>query len=589
MNYFITCTVLTTNILGYMKRFSILLLLAILIGCGGNNEPAPSNFADLIIKNGTIYTANDSLPKAEAIAVTNGKIVFVGSNEDIKNWIGDSTEVLDLMGKTMTPGFIEGHGHITSLGYARMKLDLNGVNSFQEIVDMVEDAVQEAEPGEWILGRGWHQSKWDSIPAPIVNGFPVHYALSAVSPDNPVWLGHASGHAGFANAKAMEIAGLYPMNSDNRMKTIEGGEILRDMGGNPIGVFNETAQRLIGEHIPDQTPETNLEALELAIEECLKNGITSFQDAGSTREDVEAYKTYLEQGKLRIRLWAMVTSRDLDFMNETLKHSPEVGLGDNYLTIGAIKLHADGALGSRGAWLLEPYTDRPGHVGHETQPMNFVLDVCQRSLEKGYQVCTHAIGDRTNREVLDQYETAFNGNPERTKDHRFRMEHAQHLHPDDIPRFAELGVIASMQGIHMASDRSWAIDRLGEKRIVEGAYVWQKLIQSGAVIVNGTDVPVEPVSPIASFYASVVRKTLKGEPEEGYEPDQRMTRDQALKSYTLNAAYGAFEENIKGSIEVGKLADFTVFSQDIMTIADEEILNTEVIYTIVNGKVEYQK
>ena len=285
----------------------------------------------------------------------------------------------------------------------------------------------------------------------------------------------------------------------------------------------------------------------------------------------------------------MINGVNEKLLEEYYNKGPEIGLGNNFLTIRAIKLLSDGALGSRGAWLLEPYSDRPGHYGHEIILMQYVYTVAQDALKHGFQLCVHAIGDRANREVLNQYEKAFKENPEAVKDHRFRIEHAQHLTTQDIPRFAQLGVIPAMQAIHMSSDRPWAIDRLGKERIEEGAYVWQKLLKSGARIANGTDVPVEPISPVACFYASVTRRTLKGEPSGGYEPDQKMTREQALRSYTLDAAYAGFEENIKGSIKVGKLADFTVFSQDIMKVPEDDLLKTEIEYTIIDGKVVYKK
>ena len=316
--------------------------------------------------------------------------------------------------------------------------------------------------------------------------------------------------------------------------------------------------------------------------------------AGTVEKEINVFKKFLNEGKLKMRLWAMLESEldgvyNHEFLNRWYESGPEIGLGNNFLTIRSIKIHADGALGSRGAWLLEEYLDRPGHYGHETVPMSEVYNTSANALKAGFQVCTHAIGDRTNREVLDMYEKAFKENPENAKDSRFRIEHAQHLSADDIGRFAEMGVIPSMQGIHMASDRPWAIDRLGKERIVEGAYVWRKLIDSGAVVINGTDVPVEPISAIASFYASVTRQTLAGDPPGGYEPDQKMTRAEALKSYTLNAAYAGFEEDIKGSIEVGKLADFAVFSQDIMTVDDSALLDTKVEMTIVGGKLMYER
>ena len=555
----------------------VLFILFIFIGC-------ESNKADLIIENGIIYTMDDFNPIAESVAVRSGKIIGVGSNYYIQSFIGNNTKVLDLKGATMVPGLIEGHGHFMGLGYAKMRLDLSTVSSYDELVDMVSGAVAEAKPGEWILGRGWHQSKWEPVPVPLVKGFQTHDKLSAISPNNPVWLTHASGHAAFGNAKAMELAGV---TSETEFGF--GGEIIKDLRGNPTGVFNERAQGLVSQYVETESDDNNSQrALELAVQACLENGITSFQDAGSGSNSINAYREGLSSNSLRIRLYVMLTSRDPDLLKEWYKKGPEIGTGNDYLTIRSIKLNTDGALGSRGAWLLDSYTDRPGHFGMATQSMDYVYEVSRDGLANGFQVNSHAIGDRANREVLDQYEKVFNENPKLAENHRWRIEHAQHIDPADIPRFGLMGVIPAIQGIHMASDRPWAINRLGRQRIIESAYVWRDLIDSGAILINGTDVPVEPIDPIASIYASTARKTLKGKPEGGYEPNQKMTRLEALKSYTINAAYGAFEEDIKGSIEIGKYADFTVLSQNIITVPEDQILNTKVRYTIINGQIEYK-
>ena len=558
-----------------LKNHFVLLSALFLFGC-------TSEKADMVISNGIIYTMDDFNPLAEAVAIRDGKIIAVGSEYAVGSYIGSETKVLDLNGKTMVPGLIEGHGHFMGMGYAKMRLDLSTVNNYDELVDMVADAVIEAEPGEWILGRGWHQSKWDPKPVPLVKGFQTHEKLSTVSPDNPVWLTHASGHAAFGNAKAMEIAGVTAETEFGF-----GGEIIKDLQGNPTGVFNERAQGLISKHVEFEGEESSQRALELAVKACLENGITSFQDAGSGSSSIQAYRDGLSADALRVRLYVMLSSRDPELLKTWYKKGPEIGTRNDYLTIRSIKLNADGALGSRGAWLLDDYTDRPGHFGMATQSMEYVYEVSRDGLANGFQVNTHAIGDRTNREVLDQYEKVFNAKPGLAQDHRWRIEHAQHIDPLDIPRFGAMGVLPSIQGIHMSSDRPWAIDRLGKRRIVEGAYVWRDLIDSGAILINGTDVPVEPIDPIASFYASTTRQTLKGKPKGGYEPRQKMTRLEALKSYTINAAYGAFEEDIKGSISVGKYADFTVLSQNIITVPDNQILNTKVTHTIVNGVIEY--
>jgi predicted amidohydrolase YtcJ len=546
--------------------------------------------ADLIILGGTIYTVNDDHPVVEAVAVRGDKIVFAGSEAEARKLANDNTQIIDLEGKVMTPGFIEGHGHFMGVGYNELNLDLMYVKSYDELVEKVKEAVDKAQPGQWILGRGWHQDKWDTKPGVLVKGFQTHHQLSEISPDNPVFLRHASGHAALANAKAMEIAGVNQLSKERVAESeVEGGEIIRDELGNPTGIFNERAMGLVSRFIPDDDDERDNQALELAIQACWRNGITSFHDAGTSRENIELFRKFKSAGKLGVRLYVMLTGRDRELVNEWFAKGPEVD-PDNILTVRAVKLNCDGALGSRGAWLLEPYTDRPDFSGMATLSMDTVLATSREALKTGFQVCSHAIGDRANREILDRYETALREfPPAMIIDHRFRIEHAQHLHPNDIPRFAELGVIPAMQAIHMSSDRPWAIERLGEKRIKEGAYMWQSLLKSGAKIVNGTDAPVEPVNPIPSFYASVTRKTLAGEPEGGYEPEEKMTRQQTLRSYTLDAAFGAFEESIKGSIEPGKLADFVIFTKDIMTIDEQEILSTEVSMTLVGGKIVYSR
>lgn len=560
-----------------MRRLITLFILLATFGCSSNHE-----IADSVFINGLIYTLDSNQPKAEAVAILDGKIQSVGNNETIKKFAGDKTEIIDLNGKFMTPGFIEGHAHFMGVGYASINLDLSDISSFEELIEKVENETAQLESGSWIVGRGWHQDKWDSISAPIVHGFPVHRNLSLVTPNHPVYLKHASGHAALANAKAMELAGV-------NMKTefVDGGEIIKDQDGQPTGIFNEAAQSLVERVIPANDPLMDQRAYEAAQQICLENGITSFHDAGIDQQTIDLYKKNLENRSAKIRLYAMLSGSDSTLLSNYYKLGPETGLGDDRLTIRSIKVYSDGALGSRGAWLLEDYEDMEGEFGHAIMPMGLLSDICDKAIETGFQVCTHAIGDRANREVLDQYESAFSRNSN-NGDLRFRIEHAQHLNPADIPRFSQLGVLPAMQAIHMSSDRPWAIDRLGSKRIVEGAYVWQDLLKSGAKIVNGTDAPVEPIDPIACFFASVTRKTLKGKPPEGYEPIQKMSRLQALRSYTLDAAYGAFEERIKGSIEAGKMADFTVFDSDIMTIPEEQILNSKVVMTVIGGEVVFE-
>ena len=567
-----------------MRLLACLLFLLITVSSCSRKESA-----DTIFKGGTIYTVNDNQPTVEAVAVKGTTILAAGSLAEVEKFKGEQTQVIDLQGKIMTPGFIEGHAHIMGVGYNELNLDLMNVKSYDEMVEKVREAAAKAQPGQWILGRGWHQEKWDVKPDKMVKGFQTHQLLSEASPNNPVFLRHASGHAAIANAKAMELAGVNQLSVESlKQNSQEGGEIIRDELGNPTGIFSERSMSLISSKIPENTAETDAQALDLAIKACWRNGITSFHDAGASRENIELFKQFQREGKLGIRLYPMLTGWDLDLVYDYFKQGPVID-STHFLSIRSVKLNCDGALGSRGAWLLEPYTDRPDFAGMATYSMDTVLKVSREGLKAGFQVCAHAIGDRANQEILNRYEQAFTENPSKASDHRFRIEHAQHLHPNDIARFAKLGVIPAMQAIHMSSDRPWAIDRLGEKRILEGAYMWQSLLKSGAKIVNGTDAPVEPLTPIPSFYASVSRMTLKGEPAGGYEPAEKMTRDQALRSYTLDAAFGEFEEKYKGSIEVGKLADFTIFSKDIMTVSEKEILETEVSMTVVGGKVVYTK
>ena len=564
-----------------MKLFHFLSLLFV-ISCQTKTN---SDRADLIIYNGIIYTVEDEEPIVQAVAIKGNKIIFSGHIDEAMTLKGDNTEMLDLEGKTMTPGLIEGHGHFMELGNHELNLDLSNTASYQDIIDMVAEKVKNAKPGEWIVGGGWHQSKWKELPATMVKGFQTHEALSAVSPNNPVFLSHASGHAGFANAKAMEIAGLLSNNA--KEIEVKGGEVIRYPDGKPTGIFNEVAKFLILNVVPKDSPEKTQKVFDLALNACHRNGITSFHDAGINANNISLYQRMKSEDKLKLRIHAMLAGSDSLLLANWFEKGPEID-EKNLLNIRAIKVYSDGALGSRGAWLLEEYSDMPGHFGHQLMPLPIIEQVVAKALERGFQVCSHAIGDRANREILNKYESGFKKFPEKSKNHRFRIEHAQHLSPLDIPRFAELKVLPAMQGIHLSSDRPWAIDRLGAKRIMEGAYVWQSLFKSGVQVINGTDVPVEPINPMACFYASVSRKTLHGTPENGYESAQKMTREQALKSYTINAAYGSFDENIKGSIKVGKLADFAIFDQDIMKIPEADILITKVVMTIFDGKVVYQ-
>jgi predicted amidohydrolase YtcJ len=570
-----------------MKR--TVLILAFLLAISGLSaavayqpqvEPA-----DLVLTNGKIVTMETTAPQAQAIAVRGDRIVAIGSTGAIKPRIGASTQVIDVKGRLVIPGFVEGHGHFTGVGTAQLNLNLMKITSWDEAIAMVAQAVKTAKPGQWILGRGWHQEKWTTRPEPNVEGFPTHHALSAVSPDNPVYLTHASGHASFANAKAMELSKV-----TRDTVSPEGGDILKDTKGEPIGVFRETASRLIRTGVgepprsPDEEAARARRILELASQESLSKGITSFQDAGSSLSTVELMKQMVDEGKIGVRLWVMLRQPN-QVLAPSLAKYRMVDYGHGHLTVRAIKHSIDGALGSRGAWLLEPYSDKPDSTGLNTTPPETIRQTAKLAIQHGYQLCVHAIGDRANRETLDLFEETFKANPDKT-DLRWRVEHAQHLHPTDIPRFGRLGVIASMQGVHCTSDAPYVPARLGDTRAKDGAYVWQSLMKSGAVVTNGTDAPVEDVDPIASFYSTVSRRLPDG---RVFYPAQRLGREEALKSYTLNGAYAAFEENSKGSLKVGKYADMVVLSQDIMTIPEAEIPKTRVLYTIVGGTVRYQK
>ena len=541
--------------------------------------------ATLVLNKGKIATVDEEKPEVQALAARGDTIVAVGTNEEIAAYVGPQTRVVDLAGRLAIPGFIEGHGHFTGVGEARIVLNLMSVKNWDEVVAMVKEAAAKAGPGVWIRGRGWHQEKWDKRPERAVEGFPTHHSLSAVSPDNPVVLGHSSGHASFANAKAMELAGV-----TRRTRNPPGGEILKDARGEPTGLFRETADGLLDAAYdkaregmkPEEREAEIRRQVQLAVEEALSKGVTSFQDAGSSFETIDVFKKVAAEGNLALRLWVMIRDSNERMAQKLASYRLVDGYG-KHLTIRAIKHTLDGALGSRGAWLLEPYSDLPSSTGLETTPVATVEETARLALANGYQLCVHAIGDRANREALNIFEAAFQANPDK-KDLRWRIEHAQHLHPSDIPRFGKLGVIASMQGIHCTSDAVFVPARLGAKRSEEGAYVWQKLMKSGAIVSNGTDAPVEDVDPIASYYATVTRRLKDG---STFYPDQRMTREEALRSYTYNAAYAAFEEGSKGSLGVGKLADVTVLSRDILTIREEEIQGARVDYTIVGGKVLY--
>jgi len=565
--------------------FTFALALILCFACNDASKNTAAT-ADLILLNGNIITLNEKQPKAEAIAIGNGRIQYIGTAAEAEKFAGGNTKKIDLKGSTAIPGFIEGHGHFSGLGYSLIRLNLMKTKNWDEIVAMVAEKVKDAQPGEWIDGRGWHQEKWDKPLKRDVEGYPFHDDLSAISPDNPVLLRHASGHSAYANAKAMELAGI---TTETPAPT--GGHIVRDASGAAIGAFEERAMDALyaayEEYRSGLSEEEKLaewyEAVEVAQRECLAKGITSFQDAGASFEEIERYTQLAKDGKFDLRLWAMLRL-PYEEMKGILSGFPILDAGDGFFTCRAIKSQVDGALGARGAWLLEPYHDKPGFLGQNTTTIKEVTNVADLAIQHNMQLCVHAIGDRANREVLDIFRQAFEKNPNK-KDLRWRIEHAQHVDVEDIPRFKELGVIASMQGIHCTSDAPFVEKRLGEHRAKHEAYPWRSFIDAGALVTNGTDAPVEDVDPIESYYASVTRKRA----DTGMEffPEQSMTRIEALYSYTLNCAFAAFQERVKGSLEVGKMGDVTVLSKDILTVADGEIMDMEILYTIVNGEVKY--
>ncbi len=571
----------------HYKKIPAVAALCLALWVSGCSGLETNPYADLVLTGGKIATVSKDMPYAEAIAIRADTIMALGTSLEISDLVGPETHTIELEGRLAIPGFIEGHGHYMSLGRSRMILDLTTAASWEEIVEMVEEAAAAAEPGEWIQGRGWHQEKWDSVPAGSVEGVPTHQTLSAVSPDNPVLLGHASGHGAFANAEALRLGGV-----SSETPNPSGGEILHDMRGEPTGMLRETAQRLVSaalsksrENMTEE--ELNEEAeimVALAAREALENGITSFQDAGSSFSRIDFFKQLADEGRLPVRLYVMITASN-DSLEAKLQNYRLDGYGENHLTVRSIKRSIDGALGTHGAWLLEPYDDLPSSAGLNTSSIESIEATAALAARSGFQLNVHAIGDRANRETLDLFERSFSS-AEELKAGRWRIEHAQHLHPDDIPRFAELGVIPSMQAVHQTSDALWVYRRLGQERARDGAYMWQTLWRSGAIVTNGTDVPVENISPIASYYSTVSRRLSDG---SVFFPDERLSREQALRSYTINNAFAAFEENIKGSLVPGKLADITVLSRDILTIDEEDIPDTEIDMTIVGGEILYDR
>ncbi|MDE0742441.1 MAG: amidohydrolase [Woeseiaceae bacterium] len=574
-----------------------IILISVLNACGDSSQSSLTeekskqleNPAELVLLGGYITTVDSDYGNVSAMAINDYKITAVGSDEEVSGYIGEQTQVIELNGRFVMPGFIEGHGHYMSLGRSKQILDLNDVGDWSEIVRKVAVAVDKSKPGEWIFGRGWHQDKWQSVPSDAVDGVPINETLNKISAENPVILGHASGHAAFWNDAALEIAGV----NDDTLDP-EGGTIVRDSTGKATGLMRETAQRLIrgprneydGRLTPQQIELQNRERAKLAAEESLRNGITSFHDAGASFETIDFFKKLEAEGELDVRLYVMVRGESNALMDQALPQYKMVSEGNDFLTVRSIKRQIDGALGAHGAWLLDPYLDLPETDGLVLETVEDISGTAEIGVKHGFQVNTHAIGDRANREILDLYENIWQQLDVDGKQLRWRIEHAQHIDPEDVPRFGGLGVIASIQAVHGTSDGPWIPSRLGDIRAKATSQPWRDLFNTGAILTNGTDVPVERIDPIASYYSSVTRKMING---DAFYPEHKMTREEAIQTYTINNAYAAFEENLKGTLTPGKYADFIVLSKNLLTIKDSDIPSTVIDMTYVGGELKYQR
>ncbi len=548
---------------------SFALCCAAILSAQAPNPPS------LILHNARIYTVDSRNSVAEAVAISGDRILRVGTNTDVLGLKGPSTRVLDLRGATIVPGLHDAHAHVVGLGASLQDADLRGTRSFEDVVGRLRRRLTSARPGEWIVGRGWDQNDWPE------KDWPTHELLSAASPDNPVYLTRVDGHAGLANRKAMEAAGLGRSTTDP-----PGGRIIRMADGQPSGVVIDSAQSLVTSRIPRIGREQLEDQIQLADREMRRVGITTVDDAGADAETVDAYKRLIEAGTIKTRLYVMLRGT-LNELTPFFERGPLTDFANHRLAVRAVKIYADGALGSRGAALLEPYSDEPSASGLLTTPPEEVYAQTLEAAKAGFQVGIHAIGDRANRQVMDVFERVQRDVPA-SRALRMRIEHAQILDAAEIPRFAKLGVIASMQPTHATSDMPWAATRIGGARVEEGAYVWRKLLDTGAVIASGSDFPVEEANPMLGFYAAITREDASGNPSGGWTPRQRMTRNEALASFTRDAAFAAHAETLTGSIESGKLADLLVLSKDIMRVAPREILTTTVRTTIVGGETVYE-
>jgi len=557
-----------------IARIGIALLSFLLAACGGKREGSMQT-ADVVLVHGRIHTLDPAVPDSTALAVIGDRIAKVASDKEINSLVGPGTRKIDLEGRTVIPGLIDAHLHLMGLGRSVEELDLRGVASPEEAVLRVSEAASRAAPGIWILGRGWDQNLWP------VQEFPTAAMLDAVSGDHPAAFQRVDGHAIWANSKALEAAEIKRGTPDPR-----GGKILRDRStGNPNGVLLDDAMELILTKIPKPELATKRRWVQLAGERLLASGITSVQDAGVDPEDIDLYKMMVEEGSLPLRVYAMLGDSNKK-LPDYFAQERVIGYGDRRFTFRALKVGVDGALGSRGAALLAPYSDDPNNSGITTMQGEQLESITRDALTRGFQVCVHAIGDRANRMVLDRFQSALAAVP--TPDPRLRIEHAQIVSPADIPRFEKLGIIASMQPIHATSDMPWVPARLGPDRLA-GAYAWKALLSSSVHLAFGSDAPVESYNPFKGLFAAVTRQDEKLAPEGGWLPEQRLTREEALHTYTLGSAYAAFEENEKGSLTPGKLADLVVLDRDYFDVPEAEIFQITPQMTLLGGKVVYTR
>ncbi|HJU26464.1 MAG TPA: amidohydrolase [Rhodanobacteraceae bacterium] len=544
--------------------------------------------ADLVVRDAIIATLDPLQPRVQALAIRHGRVLALGSDAAIARYVGSKTKVLDLHGAFVAPGFIEGHGHLMDTGESLMELNVGNAPNWDAIVAQVKAAVARAKPGEWIVGQGWQQTKWNKVPRPNVDGLPLPASLDAVSPQNPVLLSHTSGHAIYVNAAALKAAGITGRTPDP-----VGGSILHDAHGNPIGMLTDTAgdpvfaayRRYIATR-PAAEREAHLErTLRLAVENEISKGITTFVDMGEDFRTVDWLKQQAAKG-LALRLYVNINDESVAELARHLAAHRTIGADHDHFTVrGVGEILSDGALGTRSAWFLQPYSDAPRVTGKNVTPMSEIARIAEISARDGFQLSVHAIGDRANRETLNLFQSIFEEDPA-AHALRWRIEHAQHLAPADIPRFAQLGVIASMQSIHACSDAPMVMPRLGEQRTADGAYVWRSLIDSGALVLDGTDTPVEDTNPIPNFFCGVTRDWGQG---KKFFPGQVKTRMQELRSYTWNNAYAIFADHELGSLSAGKLADMVALSGDLLTIPAADILRTRVLYTIIGGKIVYAR